>query len=106
MKKFIHFAAMLVFIGGTVSLPGAEADIRNKAEFSKIVANDARLEKLAGGMKFTEGPVWLPEDGGTVVFSDLFSSELKQWNQKGGLKTIRRPESPLEGTYYFNGNTV
>ena len=28
----------------------------------QLVAKGAKVEKLAGGMKFTEGPVWLPSE--------------------------------------------
>ena len=58
-------------------------DVRDAAEFNKIIAPDAKLTKLAGDMKFTEGPVWLAQDGGYLVFSDIPANELKQWTTKG-----------------------
>ena len=55
-----------------------------------LVPADAKLEKLAGGMKFIEGPVWIAApDGGYLVFSDTPSDELKRWDSKGGLTTFR-----------------
>src|SRR5204863_72720 len=48
-----------------------------QAEPNSIIAPDARLEKLAGGMKFTEGPVWTDADGGYLVFSSLEGISLK-----------------------------
>ena len=39
---------------------------------ASLVATGAKVEKLAGGMKFTEGPVWMPEQK-KVVFSDFLS---------------------------------
>ncbi len=38
----------------------------------QLVAKGAKVEKLAGGMKFTEGPVWLPSEK-KLVFSDIRS---------------------------------
>jgi gluconolactonase len=35
-----------------------------------IVPRDAQLEKLAEGFTFTEGPVWVDEGGGYLLFSD------------------------------------
>ena len=32
------------------------------ADGKSVVAPDAKVKKLAGGMKFTEGPVWLPKE--------------------------------------------
>ena len=29
-------------------------------EMSSIISSDAKVEKLGGGMRFTEGPVWIP----------------------------------------------
>ena len=42
-------------------------------------------------MKFTEGPVWLPEES-KVLFSDIPNSKLMQWSQKGGLYVFRKSE--------------
>lgn len=78
----------------------ADFEVRDEAEFKKIVPPDAKLEKLASGMKFCEGPVWLAQDGGYLVFSDIPSDELKKWTTKDGLATFRKP------SYNANGNTV
>lgn len=74
-------------------------DIRNETEFHKIIPPDAKLEKLASGMSFTEGPVWV-DWLSSVVFSDIPADELKIWNAKDGLKTYRKP------SHNSNGNTV
>ena len=58
---------------------------------ASLVATGAKVEKLAGGMKFTEGPVWLPEQK-KVVFSDIPNSKLMQWSEKGGLSEFRKSE--------------
>ena len=83
-----------------VRLPAAEVEIRDATEFHKVVAPDAKLTKLAGGMKFTEGPVWLTQDGGSLVFSDIPANELKRWTAKSGLTTFRSPSQ------HANGNTL
>lgn len=83
-----------------VAMAAADFDLRDEVEFNKIVAPDAKLEKLATGMRFTEGPVWLARDGGCLVFSDIPSNELKQWTAQGGVTTFRAP------SYNANGNTV
>lgn len=78
----------------------AAFDIRDAAAFRKIVSTEARLERLATGMKFTEGPVWVPRQGGFLVFSDIPSDELKRWTRAEGLSTFRKP------SHNANGNTV
>lgn len=78
---------------------GAEFDIRDEAEFKKIVPNGAKVEKLAGGLRFTEGPVWMNESGGYLIFSDIPANELKKWTPEG-LTTFRNPSQNA------NGNTI
>jgi gluconolactonase len=78
----------------------ADFDVRDEVEFKKIVPPDAKLEKLATDLKFTEGPVWLAQDGGHLVFSDIPADELKKWTAKDGLATFRKPSANA------NGNTL
>ncbi len=57
------------------SMPSAYPDAQNlgrleqiEKSFENVVALDAKLEKLATGFQFTEGPVWHPD--GFLLFSD------------------------------------
>jgi gluconolactonase len=74
--------------------------VRDAAEFYRCVDTHAVLQRLATGMKFTEGPVWVPRDGGYLVFSDIPANELKQWTTREGVTTFRHPSQNA------NGNTV
>jgi len=59
------------------------------AEAKSLVAAGAKVKKLAGGMKFTEGPVWLPNKK-ALVFSDIPSSKLMLWSPTSGLSVYRK----------------
>ena len=63
-----------------------------------LVATDAKIEKLGGDMKFTEGPVWIA-DKKMLVFSDIPSGKLMQWTADKGLGEFRKSENS-------NGNTL
>lgn len=63
-----------------------------------LVAPGAKVSKLATGMKFTEGPVWLP-DQKILVFSDIPNSKLMQWSPQGGLAHYRDSQQA-------NGNII
>lgn len=80
-----------------LSAVAAEFDIRDEAEFRKIVPEGAKVEKLQGGFRFTEGPVWMSE--GNLIFSDIPANELKKWTPEG-VTTFRNPSQNA------NGNTV
>ena len=56
-----------------------------------VVQPGAKVQKLAGGMKFTEGPVWLA-DQKKLVFSDIPNSKLMQWSEADGLSEFRTSE--------------
>jgi gluconolactonase len=81
-----------------LSWPLLAADFQavDEAEFAKVIAKDAKVEKVAGDMKFTEGPVWV-KSLNAVIFSDIPSNELKSWSAKDGLKTFRTPSNNTNG---------
>jgi gluconolactonase len=72
----------------------------DEAAFAKCVATDAAVEKLAGDLKFTEGPVWVGGKDGYLVFSDIPANELKKWQPGRGLSVFRAPSNNT------NGNTT
>lgn len=90
----------LISLSALCSVAAADFDIRNETEFKKCVSAGAKVEKLAGGFQFTEGPVWVPQDGGYLVFSDIPANELKRWDAKNGITIHRRPSN------HANGNTL
>lgn len=65
---------------------------------SALVAPGATVTKLASGMKFTEGPVWLPEKN-ALIFSDIPNSKLMQWDPQTGLSEYRNSKQA-------NGNII
>lgn len=52
-----------------------------------IVPKDARIEKLADGFLFTEGPVWHPD--GYLLFSDPNANTIYRWSETDGVSVYR-----------------
>jgi gluconolactonase len=52
-----------------------------------IVDPGTRIEQLAMGFQFTEGPVWLPE--GALLFSDPNANRIYRWSATQGLSVFR-----------------
>ncbi len=50
---------------------------RYDPKLDSVVAISARLEKIAGGFAFTEGPVWMPS--GYLLFSDIPNNTIRKW---------------------------
>jgi gluconolactonase len=63
--------------------------VRLQPEFDTLVPATARVEKVAGGFTFTEGPLWLPS--GVLWFSDVVGNVVRQWAPNGSVTEILRP---------------
>ncbi len=60
-----------------------------RAADSPVIAPGARLEKLAGDFKFTEGPAADAE--GNVFFTDQPNDRILKWGTDGKLSTFLKP---------------
>jgi gluconolactonase len=60
---------------------------RLKPEADKIFARDARVEKLASGYTWTEGPVWVPQ-GKYLLFADIPSNSILKWTEGGAAPSV------------------
>lgn len=74
-----------------VALTVGLSSVAHAESGESLVAPGAKVKKLASGMKFTEGPVWLPEEN-KLVFSDIPNSKLMQWSEADGLSLYRDSE--------------
>jgi gluconolactonase len=73
--------------------------------FSRIVPDGARIEKLAGGFTFIEGPVW--DSAGFLLFSDFqypripsnaqSVNRIMKWTPDGQVTTFREPSHDTDG---------
>jgi gluconolactonase len=61
----------------------------NRAADSPVVAPGARLAKLAGDFKFTEGPA--ADADGNVFFTDQPNDRILKWGTDGKLSTFLQP---------------
>src|SRR5688500_12791119 len=75
---------------------------RLEPAFDARVAKDAQMEKLAEGLEWTEGPVWVKDGskirkdtkgakGGFLLFSDIPNNVINQWTPEGGIKPYLKP---------------
>jgi gluconolactonase len=72
-------------VGGTMDAGGSI--VRLDPAVDAIVPRDARLEKLAAGFQFTEGPVWHPD--GYLLFSDPNANTIYRWAREGAVSVYR-----------------
>jgi gluconolactonase len=58
--------------------------------FASVVGSDVEFERLGGGFKFTEGPLWHPARK-FLLFSDMPGDHIRRWSAADGVSTFRRP---------------
>lgn len=95
-------AAGLVVAGACAALAAEVVTTRvevKSPEMSRILRPGTPVERIAGGFKFTEGPVWTRQ--GQLLFSDIPNDVVQQWDPKSGkLSAYRQPSGQT------NGNTL
>jgi len=89
----------LLNIGGAVLSQNADVGKiqRTDPALDKLVSPAAKIEKLAGGFQFTEGPIWVKDGGGHLLFSDIPANAILKWTPDGKVTTFRKPVFP--GTF-------
>ena len=69
---------------------------RLSPEMDRLVAADAKFEKIADGFAFTEGPVW-DRNAGILYFSDIPNGRIHRWSESGGVTVFREPSFKSNG---------
>src|SRR3954471_6755765 len=63
--------------------------LRLDPAIDQLIPSGAKVEKLAGGFTFIEGPVWRPQ--GVLWFSDVVGNVTRQWSPDGKVIELLRP---------------
>lgn len=64
--------------------------------FNALVQDNAKIEILAEGFEWSEGPVWVPSHN-MLLFSDVPNNVVHKWTEEKGLETYLKP-SGYSGT--------
>ncbi len=77
----------------------------NSNEYQASSDNDGKVEKIAGGFKFVEGPLWI--EGAGLLFSDISDDKIYRWSPEAGVSIYMDPSGSSNGlTADGNGNLV
>ena len=84
--------------------------VRLDPALDALIDPGARLERLADGFNWSEGPAWV-KNGDYVLFSDVPENVIYKWSEKNGLKTFLKPSGytgsvPRSGGMGSNGLTL
>ncbi len=70
-----------------------------KREFEDLIDTWAAVSQVGTGFTFTEGPVWHPVDH-YLLFSDMPADVRRRWDQRGGVREVKRPSNKCNGMTY------
>jgi len=76
-------------------------------EISQVIDTTAKIEILADGFTWSEGPLWLPSED-KLIFSDVPENTIYSWNEKDGKQLYLQPsgytiDDPRGGKEGSNG---
>jgi len=89
----VALAAALMAIGYAATaapLPVAGTVVKERPALGSLIAAGAKVEKVADGVTWAEGPVWI-RDGGYLLLSDPPENRMFRWSAKDGLSVFMKP---------------
>jgi gluconolactonase len=94
---WMRTATLDFYVGerAAVARPAAFELERLSDGLDDVARPDARVEQVAGGFEFTEGPLWSPE--GALLFSSPNTNVIYRWDPRGEV-TVFRAKSGYAGT--------
>lgn len=107
MKKYMTMG--LTFLGASLgllmALPQTSSTTVASVErldpaLDKIVSSGAKIEKLAHGFTWTEGPVWTRS--GYLLFAEIPSNRIMKWMRDGRVSVFLNP-SGYQGSESYGG---
>lgn len=89
----IKFSILLILIFLEINVISQESKTNHD-----LIAKGAKVNKVGGDYKFTEGPSVAPD--GRVFFTDQPNDRIDIWSEKNGISTFMQPCDRSNGTYF------
>lgn len=87
----IGLVALMSGACAAISPPPAIGTVhRESSALDGLIPADARIERLAEGFQWSEGPVWIGE-GGYLLLSDVPANRIYRWSERDGLSLFLEP---------------
>jgi gluconolactonase len=76
------------------------------SDLASVLPADAQLERVGTGFRFTEGPLWDPEEG-SLLFSDIPADRICRWKEGARAGVFREPSGKSNGlTWDLDGSLL
>jgi len=93
MKKITALAFLLsqfLFVFAQEDKPGTGTIEFISKELSKLINKDAKIEIVADGFQFTEGPLWIAKEQ-MLLLSDVPGNTIYKWTEANGKEVYVKP---------------
>lgn len=124
LTRYLPLIPFIVVLASCATSNGSAADFPAVGRvtafdpsFHAVVAADARIEKIAEGFTWSEGPAWVAA-GNYLLFTDVPENTLYRWSERDGLSVFLKPsgydgpdtgvlrEAGANGLFAESGGTV
>src|SRR5688500_9210351 len=105
-RKFLAAGSAIGALAGMPRVPGQWQPSQRYPDplikivdpgFAKYRVTLAKVEKIASGMRWCEGPVWFG-DGRYLLWSDIPNNRIMKWDEEtGAVSVFRRPSNNANG---------
>ena len=90
VKKALFLTLSSTLIASAEERPSIGSIVPHDASFSELIDTNAKIEVLASGFIWSEGPAW-DKDNNRILFSDVPKNTVYQWSEKEGLSVYLTP---------------
>lgn len=106
MKSYILMTLLLLLtfnnrLSAQKPYPSIGKIIYNQEKLKKLIPEDVKVEVLAMGFTWSEGPVWVKADN-YLLFSDVPKNIIYKWNEKEGISEFLKPSGYTGKGVYSN----
>ncbi len=90
LKLFLFLLLLTQSAMAQTNYPTIGKIVRNDPKLDELIDKEAKIEVLASGFVWSEGPVWV-KDGNFLLFSDVPQNTVFKWSEKEGLGVFLKP---------------
>ncbi|MGH9433684.1 MAG: SMP-30/gluconolactonase/LRE family protein [Terriglobia bacterium] len=94
ITQFALFPLSLILVAGAGAWPQGTGSVeRLDPAIDRIVPAKAKVERVATGFKWTEGPIWI--HAGYLLFAEIPSNSIRKWVPGRGVTIFMQPSGYL-----------
>lgn len=87
---FLVFS-LTTFAIETTHYPTIGELVRFDDRINELISSDSEIELLATGFEWSEGPLWIHDEGGYLIFSDIPRNSIMKWKERQGISLFMKP---------------